>query len=161
MSDHSYGFRPRRNQHQALIKLKEYVEDGYIYVVDIDLEKFFGRVNHDILMSRVARTIKDKGVLKLIRAYLNSGSLENGVVVKDKEGMPQGGPISPLLSNMMLHDLDMELERRGLRFVRFADDCNRYVKLPRAAERVMKGITEFIEKTLKLKVNQEESLVGR
>lgn len=104
MSDHSYGFRPRRNQHQALIKLKEYVEDGYIYVVDIDLEKFFGRVNHDILMSRVARTIKDKGVLKLIRAYLNSGSLENGVVVKDKEGTPQGGPISPLLSNMMLHD---------------------------------------------------------
>lgn len=161
MSDHSYGFRPRRNQHQALIKLKEYVEDGYIYVVDIDLEKFFGRVNHDILMSRVARTIKDKGVLKLIRAYLNSGSLENGVVVKDKEGTPQGGPISPLLSNMMLHDLDMELERRGLRFVRFADDCNRYVKLPRAAERVMKGIIEFIEKTLKLKVNQEESLVGR
>ena len=161
MSDHSYGFRPRRNQHQALIKLKEYVEDGYIYVVDIDLEKFFGRVNHDILMSRVARTIKDKGVLKLIRAYLNSGSLENGVVVKDKEGTPQGGPISSLLSNMMLHDLDMELERRGLRFVRFADDCNRYVKLPRAAERVMKGITEFIEKTLKLKVNQEESLVGR
>jgi RNA-directed DNA polymerase len=160
-SDHSYGFRPGRNQHQALLKAKGYVEEGYIYVVDIDLEKFFDRVNHDILMSRVARIIKDKRALKLIRAYLNSGNLENGVVVKDKEGTPQGGPISPLLSNIMLHDLDMELEKRGLRFVRFADDCNIYVKSPRAAERVMKGITEFIEKKLKLKVNQEKSQVNQ
>lgn len=112
-------------------------------------------------MSRVARIIKDKRALKLIRAYLNSGNPENGVVVKDKEGTPQGGPISPLLSNIMLHDLDMELEKRGLRFVRFADDCNIYVKSPRAAERVMKGITEFIEKKLKLKVNQEKSQVNQ
>ncbi len=159
-SDNSYGFRKGRSAHDALRKAKSYIAEGRRQVVDIDLEKFFDKVNHDMLMSRVARVIMDKRVLKLIRTYLNSGIMMNGVLVKSEIGTPQGGPLSPLLSNIMLDDLDKELERRGLAFVRYADDCNIYVKSPRAAERVMEGVTEFIEKKLKLKVNREKSEVG-
>lgn len=130
-------------------------------MVDIDLEKFFDRVNHDMLMARVAREVKDKRVLKLIRAYLNSGVMVNGVVMETEEGTPQGGPLSPLLSNIMLDDLDKELEKRGHKFVRYADDCNSYVKTERAGERVMESVREFLEKKLKLKVNPKKSKVDR
>jgi len=130
-------------------------------VVDIDLEKFFDRVNHDMLMARVAREVKDKRVLKLIRAYLNSGVMVNGVVMDTEEGTPQGGPLSPLLSNIMLDDLDRELEKRGHKFVRYADDCNIYVKTQRAGERVMESVRKFVEKKLKLKVNSKKSKVDR
>ena len=130
-------------------------------MVDIDLEKFFDRVNHDMLMARVARVVKDKRVLKLIRAYLNSGVMVNGVVMDTEEGTPQGGPLSPLLSNIMLDDLDKELEKRGHKFVRYADDCNIYVKTQRAGERVMESVKEFLEKKLKLKVNPKKSKVDR
>lgn len=160
-SEHSYGFRVGRSTHDAIKQAKTYIEQGYEWVVDIDLEKFFDRVNHDMLMARVARIIQDKRVLKLIRAYLNTGIMINGVLVKNEEGTPQGGPISPLLSNIMLDDLDKELERRGLKFVRYADDCNIYVRSPRAAERVMEGISTFIETKLKLKVNTEKSQTGQ
>jgi group II intron reverse transcriptase/maturase len=122
-SPHSYGFRPGRSAHQAVQKSQEYILEGYDWVVDIDLEKFFDRVNHDMLMARVARVVKDKRVLKLIRAYLESGVMLNGVVMETEEGTPQGGPLSPLLSNVMLNDLDRELEERGHKFVRYADDC--------------------------------------
>jgi group II intron reverse transcriptase/maturase len=159
-SDNSYGFRAGRSAHDALGKAKSYIAEGKRQVVDIDLEKFFDKVNHDMLMHRVSKVIKDKRVLKLIRAYLNSGVMMDGVIVGSEMGTPQGGPLSPLLSNTMLDDLDKELERRGLSFVRYADDCNIYVKSPRAAERVMKGVTEFIEKKLKLKVNREKSEIG-
>ena len=138
-----------------------YVAAGYEWVVDIDLEKFFDRVNHDMLMARVAHVVKDKCVLKLIRAYLNSGVMVNGVVVETEEGTPQGGPLSPLLANIMLDDLDKELEQRGLRFVRYADDCNIYVKTQRAGERVMDSVRRFIEQKLKLKVNEKKSKVDR
>jgi group II intron reverse transcriptase/maturase len=130
-------------------------------VVDIDLEKFFDRVNHDILMARVARVVKDKRVLKLIRAYLNAGVMVNGVVMDSEEGTPQGGPLSPLLSNILLDDLDKELEQRGHRFVRYADDCNIYVQTQRAGERVMESVRQFLEKKLKLKVNPQKSKVDR
>ena len=160
-SPHSYGFRPGRSAHQAVQKSQEYVRDGYDWVVDIDLEKFFDRVNHDMLMARVARVVKDKRVLKLIRAYLNSGVMVNGVVMEMEEGTPQGGPLSPLLSNIMLNDLDRELEERGHKFVRYADDCNIYVKTQRAGERVMEGVTKYLEKKLKLKVNPKKSRVER
>lgn len=160
-SPNSYGFRPGRSAHDAILKAQEYVQAGNEWVVDIDLEKFFDRVNHDILMARVAREVKDKKVLKLIRAYLNSGVMVNGVVVDTEEGTPQGGPLSPLLSNIMLDDLDKELEKRGHKFVRYADDSNIYVKTQRAGERVMESVREFLEKKLKLKVNPKKSKVDR
>lgn len=160
-SDHSYGFRPQRSAQQAIEKARTYIDESYRYVVDIDLEKFFDKVQHDKLMSLVAKVIQDKVTLKLIRKFLQAGIMENGVVSVNKEGTPQGGPLSPLLSNIMLTELDKELEKRGHRFVRYADDCTIYVKSPRAGERVKQGITEFIEKKLKLKVNEEKSAVGK
>lgn len=160
-SEHSYGFRPGRSAHQAISKAQEYIRSGFDYVVDFDLEKFFDRVNHDILMSRVARRVNDKRLLKLLRAYLNAGILENGLVQPSREGVPQGGPLSPLLSNLMLDELDKELEKRGLMFVRYADDCNIYVKSERAGARVMQSITNFLAKHLRLRVNQEKSAVGK
>jgi RNA-directed DNA polymerase len=160
-SEHSYGFRPGRSAHQAVAQAQAYIAEGYRYTVDIDLEKFFDRVNHDMLMGRVAKRVPDKRMLKLIRAFLNAGVMENGLVSPTEEGTPQGGPLSPLLSNLMLDDLDRELTRRGLRFVRYADDCNVYVRSRRAGERVMASISRFITGKLKLKVNQEKSAVAR
>ena len=160
-SPHSYGFRPGRSAHQAVEQSQEYIREGYDWVVDIDLEKFFDRVNHDMLMARVVRVVKDKRVLKLIRAYLESGVMVNGVVMETEEGTPQGGPLSPLLSNIMLNDLDRELEERGHKFVRYADDCNIYVKTERAGERVLKSVKQYLEKKLKLKVNPKKSKVER
>jgi RNA-directed DNA polymerase len=139
-SDHSYGFRPGRSAHQAVEKAQEYLAEGYRWVVDLDLEKFFDRVNHDRLMARIARRVSDKRLLKLIRAFLTAGVMEGGLVSPVDEGTPQGGPISPLLSNIVLDELDRELEKRGLRFVRYADDCNIYVRSQRAGERVMESI---------------------
>ncbi len=159
-SDSSYGFRPGRSAHDAIHKASNYVKDGFVYVVDIDLEKFFDRVNHDILMSRVARHIKDKRLLKLIRAFLNAGMLANGVVLSRREGTPQGGPLSPLLANVLLTDFDRELEKRGHRFVRYADDCNIYVQSLRSGERVLSSVSTFLEKKLKLRINKEKSAVG-
>ena len=160
-SENSYGFRPGRSAHQAVAKAQEYIQQGYDWVVDFDLEKFFDRVNHDILMSRVAKRISDKRMLKLIRGFLNSGVMENGLVGPTDEGTPQGGPLSPLLSNLLLDDLDRELERRGHRFVRYADDCNVYVKSERAGQRVMESVKHFLTKKLKLKVNESKSAVAR
>ncbi len=160
-SDYSYGFRPGWSAHQAVQQAQAYIREGYDWVVDIDLEKFFDRVNHDMLMARVAQVVKDKRVLKLIRAYLESGVLFNGVVMETEEGTPQGGPLSPLLSNIMLTDLDKELEERGHKFVRYADDCNIYVKTQRAGERVLEGVKQYLEKKLKLKVNPKKSKVER
>ena len=160
-SKHSYGFRPGRSAHQAIRQAQAYVQAGYEWSVDLDLEKYFDRVNHDILMARVARVVKDKRVLKLIRAYLESGMMVNGVVTGKGEGVPQGSPLSPLLSNIMLDDLDKELEKRGHKFVRYADDCNIYVKTLRAGERVMESVKKFLEKKLKLKVNAKKSKVDR
>jgi group II intron reverse transcriptase/maturase len=160
-SPYSYGFRSGRSAHEAILKAQEYVQAGNEWVVDIDLEKFFDRVNHDMLMARVAREVKDKRVLKLIRAYLNSGVMVNGVVMDTEEGTPQGGPLSPLLSNIMLDDLDRELEKRGHKFVRYADDCNIYVKTERAGGRVMESVRKFLEEKLKLKVNQKKSKVEK
>jgi RNA-directed DNA polymerase len=160
-SEYSYGFRPKRSAHQAIKQAQSYMDEGYQYVVDMDLEKFFDRVQHDKLMSLVATYIKDKPTLKLIRGFLNSGIMENGIVTHTHEGTPQGGPLSPLLSNILLHELDKELEKRGHKFVRYADDCNIYVKSLKAGERVKTGITTFIEKKLKLKVNEEKSAVGK
>jgi len=158
-SNHSYGFRPGRSTHQALKQAKKYMDEGYKVVVDIDLEKFFDRVNHDKLMYLLSRRIKDKRVLKLVRLYLESGVMESGLVSATDEGTPQGGPLSPLLSNVMLHELDMELERRGHRFCRYADDCNIYVRSMKAGDRVMKSISLYIEGHLKLKVNTAKSAV--
>jgi RNA-directed DNA polymerase len=160
-SEHSYGFRPGRSQHQAIKQAQKYVCSGLRYVVDIDLEKFFDRVNQDILMGLVAKRVKDKRVLKLIRAFLNVGIMEDGVVQPQEEGVPQGGPLSPWLSNVMLDELDRELEKRKLNFIRWADDCNIYVGSERAGKRVMESITQFLSKRLKLKVNTEKSAVGR
>ena len=160
-SESSYGFRPGRNAGQAVQQARDYVEAGHRWVVDIDLEAFFDRVNHDMLMARVARQVKDKRVLKLIRAYLESGVCEGGLVTASKEGTPQGGPLSPLLSNILLTDLDLELERREHKFCRYADDCNIYVKSEKAGQRVLESITHYLEKTLKLRVNREKSGVGR
>lgn len=159
-SESSYGFRPGRSAHQAILKAQEYIQSGYSYVVDIDLEKFFDRINHDKLMAILARKIKDKKLLKLIRAYLNAGIMEQGCCIKTEIGTPQGGPLSPLLANIMLDGLDKELEERGHRFVRYADDCNIYVKSKRAGERVMESLTEYREKKLKLKINVNKSAVG-
>ena len=160
-SENSFGFRPRRAAKDAIKKAESYINEGYRWVVDIDLEKFFDKVNHDILMYKLSKDIKDKRVLKLIRKYLQSGIMINGIVVSNEEGTPQGGPLSPLLSNIMLDELDKELEKRGHRFCRYADDCNIYVKSKRAGERVMKNITSFIEGKLKLKVNINKSAVER
>ena len=160
-SENSFGFRPRRASKDAIKKAESYINEGYRWVVDIDLEKFFDKVNHDILMYKLSKDIKDKRVLKLIRKYLQSGIMINGIVVSNEEGTPQGGPLSPLLSNIMLDELDKELEKRGHRFCRYADDCNIYVKSKRAGERVMKNITSFIEGKLKLKVNINKSAVER
>jgi RNA-directed DNA polymerase len=160
-SEYSYGFRPGRSAHDAVKQAQRYIQEGNEWVVDIDLERYFDRVNHDMLMARVARVVKDKSVLKLIRGYLNSGVMINGVVTKTEEGTPQGGPMSPLLSNIMLDDLDRELEKRGHKFVRYADDCNIYVKSKRAGERVMASVKAFLEKKLKLKVNPKKSKVER
>lgn len=160
-SEESYGFRPGRSAHGAVRKAREYIKEGYRWVVDIDLEKFFDRVNHDKLMARVARKVGDRRVLRLIRKYLNSGVLLNGVVVTDEEGVSQGGPLSPLLANIMLDDLDKELSRRGHRFVRYADAANIYVRSKRAGERVMQNVTRFLQEELKLKVNEAKSAVDR
>jgi len=157
----SYGFRPGKSAHQAILAARSYIERGYRWVVDIDLEKFFDRVNHDKLMSLVARKVKDKRVLKLIRRYLESGIMLNGVKVKSEEGTPQGGPLSPLLANIMLDELDKELEKRGHKFCRYADDCNIYLKSEKAGKRVMESITQYIEQALKLKVNRNKSAVDR
>ena len=158
-ADSSYGFRPGRSAHQAIAKAQSYIKAGYEYVVDIDLEKFFDQVNHDRLMSRLALRIADKRVLKLIRAYLRAGILEHGLVSVPTEGTPQGGPLSPFLSNVVLDELDQELESRGHRYVRYADDCNIYVCSRRAGERVMRSVSKFITERLKLKVNEGKSAV--
>jgi RNA-directed DNA polymerase len=160
-SEQSYGFRPGRSAQQAVAQAQQYVAAGYGWVVDLDLEKFFDRVNHDKLMGRVAKRVTDKRLLKLIRAFLNAGVMENGMVSPVDEGTPQGGPLSPLLSNLVLDELDRELERRGHRFVRYADDCNLYVRSARAGQRVMESVTGFIAQRLKLKVNQAKSAVAR
>lgn len=160
-SEHSYGFRPNRRGHDAVRKARGFMKEGYRFVVDLDLEKFFDRVNHDRLMMRISEKVKDRKVLLLIRKYLQSGVMENGLVEPTREGAPQGGPLSPLLSNIVLDELDKELEKRGHRFVRYADDCNIYVKTPRAGERVKASVTRFIERRLKLKVNQAKSAVDR
>jgi RNA-directed DNA polymerase len=160
-SDHSYGFRPRRSAHQAVAQAQQYLAEGYGWVIDLDLEKFFDRVNHDKLMGQIAKRVEDKRLRKLIRAFLNAGVMENGLVSPSVEGAPQGGPLSPLLSNLVLDELDRELERRGHRYVRYADDCNIYVRSERAGQRVMKSITRFITQKLKLKVNETKSAVAR
>lgn len=160
-SNHSYGFRPGRSAHQAVAKAQEHMASGCNWVVDLDLEKFFDRVNHDILMGLIAKRVKDRRVLKLIRAFLNAGVMENGLVSATDEGTPQGGPLSPLLSNLLLDELDKELEKRGLRFVRYADDCNIYVHSERAGRRVKTGITNYLAERLKLKVNESKSAVAK
>lgn len=160
-SESSYGFRPGRGAHQAVLKAKEFVREGKRWVVDMDLEKFFDQVNHDLLMERVKRRVKDKRVLALIRRYLQAGMMESGLETQRTQGTPQGGPLSPLLSNILLDDLDKELERRGHAFCRYADDCNIYVRSKRAGERVLESITRFVEKRLKLRVNLEKSAVDR
>jgi RNA-directed DNA polymerase len=160
-SDHSYGFRPGRSAHQAVAQAQQYIAAGYGWVIDLDLEKFFDRVNHDKLMGQIAKRVEDKRLLKLIRAFLNAGVMENGLVSPSVEGTPQGGPLSPLLSNLVLDELDHELERRGHRYVRYADDSNIYVRSERAGQRVMEGITRFITQKLKLKVNESKSAVAR
>jgi RNA-directed DNA polymerase len=159
-SESSYGFRPGRSAHQAVLRAREYAADGRRWVVDMDLEKFFDRVNHDILMARLARRIEDKRVLGLIRRYLQAGLMVGGIVSPRTEGTPQGGPLSPLLSNILLDDLDKELERRGHTFCRYADDCNVYVKSRQAGQRVLESLTRFLANKLKLKVNSEKSAVA-
>ena len=160
-SESSYGFRPGRSAQQAVEAARGYVAEGKRWVVDLDLEKFFDRVNHDVLMARVARKVKDRRVLKLIRRYLEAGLMEGGVASARTEGTPQGGPLSPLLSNILLTDLDRELEKRGHRFCRYADDCNIYVGSERSGQRVMAAIRTFLERRLKLRVNAEKSAVAR
>src|ERR1700738_1882222 len=160
-SHHSYGFRPRRSAHEDVAQGQQYISQGYGWVTDLNLEKFFDRVNHDKLMGQVAKRVEDKRLLKLIRAFLNAGVMENGLLSPSVEGTPQGGPLSPLLSNLVLDELDQELERRGHRFVRYADDCNIYVRSERAGQRVMESITRFITQKLKLKVNEAKSAVAR
>lgn len=160
-SDSSFGFRPGRSTHQAVRRAREHIEAGARWVVDMDLEKFFDRVNHDVLMARLARRVKDKRVLLLLRRYLQAGIMEGGVVSPRSEGTPQGGPLSPLLSNILLDELDKELEQRGHRFVRYADDCNVYVQSRAAGERVLASVERFLSERLRLKVNREKSAVDR
>ena len=160
-SDSSYGFRPGRGAHQAVRKAQGYIREGKRWVVDLDLEKFFDRVNHDVLMARVARQVSDVRVLKVIRRFLEAGMMCEGLVEQRTQGTPQGGPLSPLLSNILLNDLDQELERRGLAFCRYADDCNIYVRSRVAGQRVMSGIRTFLEEALKLRVNAQKSAVAR
>lgn len=160
-SETSFGFRPGRSAHQAVERAQAYIAAGHAVVVDIDLEKFFDRINHDILMGLIAKRVTDKRILKLIRSFLNAGVMEGGLVSPTEEGTPQGGPLSPLLSNLMLDVLDKELEKRGHRFVRYADDCNIYVRSQKAGGRVMAGIEKFLEKRLKLKVNKAKSAVAK
>jgi len=160
-SESSYGYRPGRNALQAVEAARQYVAQGRRWVVDIDLEKFFDRVNHDILMDRVERKVKDERITKLIRRYLQAGNMENGLTTVSEEGTPQGGPLSPLLSNILLDDLDKELERRGSSFCRYADDCNLYVYSQRAGERMKASVTKYLLEVLKLKVNENKSAVAR
>src|SRR5471032_2190849 len=160
-SESSYGFRPERSAHDAVERAQSYVEEGRRWVIDIDLEKFFDTVHQDRLMARVATRVRDKRMLRLIRSFLKSGVLEGGLVRPSEEGTPQGGPLSPLLSNIVLDELDRELEKRGHRFVRYADDCNVYVKSERAGQRVMESVSRFITQKLKLKVNETKSAVAR
>src|SRR5438876_3668405 len=160
-SETSFGFRPGRSAHQAVARAQEYIASGYGWVVDIDLEKFFDRVNHDMLIGLVAKRVSDRRLLRLIRGFLTAGVLAQGLVGPTDEGTPQGGPLSPLLSNLVLDVLDKELERRGHRFVRYADDCNIYVRSERAGQRVMESITRFITQKLKLKVNEAKSAMAR
>jgi RNA-directed DNA polymerase len=160
-SEHSHGFRPGRSAKQAVREAQQYIAGGHRWVVDLDLEKFFDRVNHDRLMAAIAKRVADQRMLKLIRAFLEAGVMEDGLVSAVDEGTPQGGPLSPLLSNLVLDELDQELERRGHRFVRYADDCNIYVNSERAGQRVMESVTGFITRRLKLKVNQAKSAVAR
>jgi RNA-directed DNA polymerase len=160
-SEHSFGFRPGRSAQQAVHQAQQYIAEGHCWVVDLDLEKFFDRVNHDRLMAAVAARVADKRMLKLIRAFLEAGVMENGLVSPVDEGTPQGGPLSPLLSNLVLDELDRELERRGHHFTRYADDCNIYVDSERAGQRVMESVTRFITNRLKLKVNQAKSAVAQ
>ncbi len=158
-SENSYGFRPGRSAHDAVKAARGHIEAGYEWVVDLDIAKFFDRVNHDRLMARLKRDIGDKRVLKLVNEYLKAGVMVEGVVTETKKGAPQGGPLSPLLSNIVLDELDRELEKRGHRFVRYADDCNIYVKSQRAAERVRESIGRYVERKLRLKINEEKSAV--
>lgn len=160
-SENSYGFRPKRSAHDAVRKAKRYIKEGYRWVVDMDMEKFFDKVNHDRLMATLAKRVTDRSLLKLIRKYLQSGVMIQGICSRTEQGTPQGGPLSPLLSNIVLDELDKELEKRGHRFVRYADDCNIYVKSRRAGERTMKSVQKFIEQKLRLKVNEEKSAVDR
>ena len=160
-SEHSYGFRPGRSAHQAVAQAQAYIIEGYRRVVDIDLAKFFDRVNHDRLMAAVAARVADRRLLRLIRSYLTAGVLDSGLFEESREGTPQGGPLSPLLSNLVLDELDRELKRRGHRFVRYADDCNIYVRSETAGRRVMESLTRFIERRLKLQINAEKSAVAR
>lgn len=158
-SDHSYGFRRNRSAHDAVEAAQKHIEAGYKWVVDIDMAAFFDTVNHDRLMARMKQIISDKRVLRLVNAYLKSGVMVNGVVVETTDGTPQGGPLSPLLSNIVLDELDRKLEERGHRFVRYADDCNIYVRSKRSAERVLVSTQQYIEGRLRLKVNEEKSAV--
>jgi len=160
-SEHSFGFRPGRSAHQAMRSARSHMADGYRWVVDMDLEKFFDRVNHDVLMARVARRVKDRRVIVLIYRYLRSGMMEGGLLSPRSEGTPQGGPLSPLLSNILLDDLDKELESRGHRFVRYADDCNVYVRSRRAGERVLRRLERYLRERLRLTVNRDKSAVDR
>jgi RNA-directed DNA polymerase len=160
-SENSYGFRPNKSAHQAVLQAQKYLNEGYDYVIELDLENFFDKVNHDYLMHLLTKKITDKRVLKLVRKYLTTGIMEDGVVSQRSGGTPQGSPLSPLLSNILLHELDKELHARGLRFVRYADDCSIYVKSMKSAERVMSSITKFIEADLKLKVNKSKSKISK
>ena len=160
-SQSSFGFRPKRSAHQALQRASKYVGRGNQYVVDLDLEKFFDRVNHDTLMARLAKRIEDKFLLKIVRKFLQAGMMESGVVIERREGTPQGGPLSPLLANLLLDDLDKELERRNHKFCRYADDCNIYVQSERAGKRVMASVKKFLEEKLKLRVNEKKSAVAK
>jgi RNA-directed DNA polymerase len=158
-SEHSYGFRPGRSAHDAVKAARVHVEAGYKWVVDIDMERFFDTVNHDRLMARMRAVVKDKRVLRLVNAYLKAGVMVNGVVVEMKDGTPQGGPLSPLLSNIVLTELDQKLEERGHRFVRYADDCNIYVRSERAARRVLASTKRYVEERMRLRVNEAKSAV--
>jgi RNA-directed DNA polymerase len=160
-SDASFGFRPGRGTHHAVLRARAHAAEGWQWVVDLDLEKFFDRVNHDVLMARVARRVKDKRVLLIIRRFLQAGMMDGGLVSPREEGTPQGGPLSPLLSNVLLDELDKELEKRGHRFVRYADDCNVYVKSEAAGKRVLASLERFLRERLRLKVNREKSAVAR